>query len=196
MAFWNEVAQVELPLLGQPAPIIETAKICLVDDVTDLRTTTEDWSAWGSNRPLFNWTSVFNFNADQDNLVFALICSHPDCADALMLVRDDHIVKCDSGHRAPLVYVGFLEVAPWNQPTAVGRIYQGLGPIMLRIACELSLQRGYGGRLGLHSVAGAETFYARLGFRRLDCPSEHHEVYYELDESGAEALLRDQGDAT
>ena len=106
-----------------------------------------------------------------------------------MLARIGHVARCDGAHRGPLVYVHFLEVAPWNKPTASGRRFKGLGPIMLRIACELSDQAGYGGRVGLHSLAAAENFYRRIGFRGLDCPNEYNELYFELDEFGAEALL-------
>ena len=62
---------------------------------------------------------------------------------------------------------------------------------MLRAACDLSLQHGHGGRVGLHSLQAAEGFYRRLGFVALDCPNEYHEMYFELDESGAQALLID-----
>ncbi len=60
---------------------------------------------------------------------------------------------------------------------------------MLGISADLSKQHGYGGRIGLHSVASAESFYRRLGFRSLDCLSEHNELYFELDEDGAQALI-------
>jgi hypothetical protein len=139
--------------------------------------------------------SVFNFNAGENTLAFSLNCwDDEDDAEALMFVKDGHIVKCDSAPRQPLVYVNFLEVSPGNHPRAESRLYRGLGPIMLRIACELSVQRGYGGRVGLHSVANAEEFYRRLGFQTLACPNEYHELYLELDEISAEALLRDVGD--
>jgi hypothetical protein len=187
----HEVAQVELrPVSGGVADV---AQVYLAN-ILDVRSTTGYWSAASS--PLYNWISVFNFHAAEGVLAFGLSCLHRPYAEALMVVRDRHIVKCDNGHRDPLVYVSFLEVAPWNQPTAVEREYQGLGPIMLRIACEFSVQRGYGGRLGLHSVAAAEAFYRRLGFESLDCPSEHHELYLEVHESRAEALLHDTGELT
>ena len=62
--------------------------------------------------------------------------------------------------------------------------------MMLRLACYLSVERGFGGRIGLHSVEAAETFYRRLGFESRDCPNEYHELYFELDENGAQALLK------
>jgi hypothetical protein len=106
-----------------------------------------------------------------------------------MLIKPSHVVRCDAGHRASLVYVSFLEVAPWNHPDAAMRYFSGLGPLLLRAACQLSIERGYGGRLGLHAVSAARDFYFRLGFRMVDCPNEYNELYMELDESAARALL-------
>lgn len=62
---------------------------------------------------------------------------------------------------------------------------------MIRFACDASLQKGFKGRVGLHSVSTAEAFYGRLGFKAIDCPNEYHEIYMELNESGARELLRD-----
>jgi hypothetical protein len=107
----------------------------------------------------------------------------------MMMVRERHVVRCESGQRGPLVYVGFLEVAPWNDPSSQTRPLNGLGPIMLRMACDLSLQNGFGGRVGLHSVVAAEAFYRRLGFQGLGCPNEYNELYFELDDNGAQVLL-------
>ena len=163
-----------------------------IEDVAFLREVNHSWTTWAADNdqpdPLFNWISVFKFNAGPKTLAFTL--SGFAAAEALMVAKVGHVVRCDAGHRQPLVYVNFLEVAPWNRQHVPSRL-PALGPILLRLACDLSVQRGYRGRLGLHSVADAEDFYRRLGFRSLDCPSEYNELYFELDESGAKALLSD-----
>ena len=163
---------------------------CVIEDVAYLRETARSWTDWAAGqsrlKPLFNWVSIFNFNAAASTSV---LCLDHDGAQALMKVRDGHVVRCDANPRASLVYVGFLEVAPWNNPSIGNRLFAGLGPTLLRVACDLSLTWGCRGRIGLHSVPSAEAFHRRLGFRSLDCPNEYHELYFELDEGGAQVLL-------
>ncbi len=62
----------------------------------------------------------------------------------------------------PLVYVDIVEAAPWNRRgfDPVPR-YQGVGPTLVRGAVGLRLFLGYGGRIGLHSLAQSERFYER-----------------------------------
>jgi ribosomal protein S18 acetylase RimI-like enzyme len=140
----------------------------------------------------FNWISVFNFHSDALMLALEVAGS----VEALMQLKIGHVVRCPGECRPPLVYISFLEVAPANL-TAVAiaptrpRRGRGLGSAMVRLSCDASRQRGYEGRVGLHSVAGAVDFYRRLGFRPLDCSNEYHELYMELDADGARALLKD-----
>lgn len=171
---------------------IANANICLVERASYVRKAMREWlnqSSKYSYRPLFNWVSIFNFHANDTNSVLAIASSR---AEALMLIRDGYVVRCDRNLRKPLVYVAFIEVAPWNQ-AGPERRFSGLGPILLRAAAEYSKQRGFGGRLGLHSVPEAEQFYNRLGFQKLDCPNEYNEIYFELNEGGADHLIGGQG---
>lgn len=61
-----------------------------------------------------------------------------------------------------LVYVDYLENAPWNRkellfdPTA----YRGVGSMLMRAAIELSKAEGFKGRVGLHSLPQAEAWYS------------------------------------
>lgn len=62
--------------------------------------------------------------------------------------------------QAQLVYVEAIASAPWNrirlqQPPTL----KGVGSLLLAFARRRSLQLGYGGRLGLHSLASAQGFY-------------------------------------
>ncbi len=169
----------------------EVATLQSVRNVSCLRAVGVDWSAWtarhGGPPAVFNWVSVFNFNSAQNILLLALEIAQT--AQALMMLRVGYVVRCDGAAREPLVYVGFLEVAPWNMTGRPDRRYRGLGPVMIGIAHDLSLQQGIGGSVGLHSVSAAEGFYRRIGLRSLDCPNEYNEVYLELDVE-ARALLQ------
>ena len=66
--------------------------------------------------------------------------------------------------RKPLVYVDYLETAPWNiKPLmrAMGKDIQfaGIGTRLIEAAVRLSTDEGFKGRVGLHSLTCAERFY-------------------------------------
>lgn len=59
-----------------------------------------------------------------------------------------------------LIYVEFLASAPWNRKAIQRpRRYQGVGANLLRYARLRSVELGYGGRVGLHSLPGSVRFY-------------------------------------
>lgn len=122
-----------------------------------------------------------------------LVIYYEGSVEALMQLRDGHIVVCPEGKRDRLVYVSFLEVAPWNQQTTEGRSFRGLGPLLLRFAVQRSAQLGFGGVIGLHALRRAEEFYRRLGFGTLDCPNEYRELYFELAAVAAQRFLQEGG---
>ncbi len=66
--------------------------------------------------------------------------------------------------RRRLVYVEAIASAPWNrmeieQPPWL----KGIGRLLLLYARQRSVNLGYGGRVGLHSLPDAEGFYRRQG---------------------------------
>ena len=72
-----------------------------------------------------------------------------------------------------IIYVEALVSAPWNRP----RIQRppevkGIGRSLMLFARQRSLELGYSGRVGLHSLAGAVRFYDRIGMTRLELEPE------------------------
>ena len=64
--------------------------------------------------------------------------------------------------RLPLVYVEYLASAPWNRRLLEDPPYLlGVGRALLLFARQRSVELGYGGRVGLHALPGAEAFYRR-----------------------------------
>lgn len=60
-----------------------------------------------------------------------------------------------------LVYVDYIEAAPWNLRYSVQEArFLGVGTVLIGEAVRLSLELGYGGRAGLHALPQAERFYA------------------------------------
>ena len=86
-----------------------------------------------------------------------------ECAgemQALMAIRMDKIARLPEQAGLPLVYVDYLAAAPWNQPILVSPPrYRGAGTVMMTAAIQASRETGWEGRLGLHSLRPAETFY-------------------------------------
>ncbi len=67
----------------------------------------------------------------------------------------------------PMVYVDYIEIAPWNwiSPYFDPPKFRWAGPILLRAAIEISLDEGFKGRIGLHSLPQSADFYRRCGLR-------------------------------
>ena len=65
--------------------------------------------------------------------------------------------------RWPIVYVEAVSTAPWNR-IEIERPpwFKQVGRVLLLYARQRSMELGYSGRVGLHSLPGAEGFYRRL----------------------------------
>ncbi len=78
----------------------------------------------------------------------------------MMIVNLTETCRLPEQDGKPLVYVSFVESAPWNR-SQFGQlpIFQGVGSILLTTAINLSHDEGFGGRIGLHSLPQADAFY-------------------------------------
>jgi hypothetical protein len=99
-------------------------------------------------------------------------------------------LECQAGR--PLVYIEYLEVAPWNWPSASPRHFRGVGTVLVAAAISLSLDEGFAGRIGLHSLPQAEEFYrdvcvmSDLG----KDPNYHNLNYFEMTAEQAASFIR------
>lgn len=101
----------------------------------------------------------------------------------LMVKLAGQVAKLDPDQGKDVVYVDYLESAPWNLATMVDApLYGGIGPTLMQAAVELSYEEGFHGRIGLHALSQSEGFY------RDDCgmqccgsdPSYENLQYYEM----------------
>jgi hypothetical protein len=77
-----------------------------------------------------------------------------------MLVESGWAARLDPDRGKPLVYVEYLEAAPWNDRTSVVTPRHKLvGTWLLGGAVQRSLELGFGGRVGLHALPDSEGFY-------------------------------------
>jgi hypothetical protein len=77
--------------------------------------------------------------------------------------------RLESQRGQPMVYVDYIEIAPWNWigPYFNPPRFRWAGQILLRAAMEISLDQGFKGRIGLHSLPQSAAFYRRCGLT--DC---------------------------
>jgi len=115
----------------------------------------------------------------ESNLITqGIICLHPNCPSRL---------ECGKN----LVYVNILTVAPWNRADIISSPkYKGIGTTLITFAATFSINLGFEGRIGLHSVKQAEGFYKKLYFIDLGNDiNENNFQYLELSPDDSELLV-------
>lgn len=80
-----------------------------------------------------------------------------------------------------LVYVDYVENAPWNRKELMNTVprYRGVGSVFIRTAIEVSLLEGFKGRIGLHALPQSESFYRNTcGMTELGKDSNYQNLSY------------------
>ena len=94
---------------------------------------------------------------------FSITCN--ERVQGVMLTRSAlYTARVPADHNRPLIYIDFLESAPWNwRIPAIGQLakFKGLGSLFVRDAVRLSIEEGFHGRVGLHSLPQSESFYEK-----------------------------------
>jgi hypothetical protein len=94
----------------------------------------------------------------------------------------------------PIVYIDYLEVAPWNWPlSGISQRprYRGIGTLLFTQAVRQSFAEEFRGRVGLHSLPQSEEFYRTvLGMTPVERdPAKQNLMYFELARDRARLLL-------
>lgn len=112
----------------------------------------------------------------------------------LMVKLAGKVATLEPDQGKPLVYVDYLEVAPWNLYAMVSQpLYGGIGLLLMRAAIQLSYDEGFHGRVGLHALPQAEGFYqdtCRMHSCGLD-ESYENLAYYEMTRDLAASFTSD-----
>ncbi|TAK90827.1 MAG: GNAT family N-acetyltransferase [Verrucomicrobia bacterium] len=91
-----------------------------------------------------------------------------------------------------LAYVDYISIAPWNRPWP-GQLkrFKGVGSILLREAIRTSMDEGFRGRIGLHSLPGALTWYRdTLRMKAFGADQDYQGLhYFEFTEEQAERFM-------
>ena len=125
---------------------------------------------------------------------------HPDCWQGLMMITSSVLrrTRMEGQVGKELVYVKYLESAPWNVTAFTGPLgelpkFGAVGTRLLEVAVRRSLAHGFHGRIGLHALPNPETegFYLRRGMKPLGVDSAAENLpYYEYSEEAAQAFLK------
>lgn len=128
----------------------------------------------------WDWNSKAGYLVDP-----AVRCMGVECGgqmQGMVLIREgSHRARLAPDQGELLVYVDYVESAPWNYMAATRR-YGNVGPVLLQESILRSIALGYGGRIGLHALPQVESFYSQrcglIGFGR--DPAYHGLAYFEF----------------
>ena len=126
------------------------------------------------------------------NQSFAIVAQ--GTTQAMMIVDLTKRARLQSQLLQHLVYVDFLEVAPWNRHDLQGGTpcFTGAGSILIGTAIEFSRLQGFKGRVGLHSLPQSNSFYANAcGMEDLGADPNYANLrYFEMTPDAAERFMK------
>jgi hypothetical protein len=148
--------------------------------------------------PKAHWPQTAHWNWESKTKQIAGLLAYRSFAitsqgvtQGLMRVDLNHSARQATQVGKPLVYVEYLEVAPWNRAEFAKPRYRGVGTALLTAAVDLSLEEGFHGRIGLHSLTQAESFYrdaCRMSDLGIDINYDNLR-YFEMTSEQAAAFL-------
>jgi len=121
---------------------------------------------------------------------FCITCG--GMTQGMMQVDLTKSARIESQKGKPIVYIDYLENAPWNRPTLNNPArYRNVGTLLIRAAIELSRAEGFKGRIGLHSLPQSNNFYAsKCGMTDLGPDSDCQNLrYFEMTIDQARSFL-------
>lgn len=109
----------------------------------------------------------------------------------LMFARMDAFAREPSQRGKPLVDIDLLATAPWNRFRLVpDPQFKGIGRLLLAAAVSLSADEEFAGRVGLHALPQAESWYRDIcGMTDLGVDGTSMR-YFEMTEAQARAFVQ------
>lgn len=153
----------------------------------------------GINRSLWPQSRKWDWRDKKDaielslaNQSFSIVAQ--GTTQAMMIIDLTKRARLNSQQLQHLVYVDFLEAAPWNRNDLQGggpRL-TGAGSIMMGTAIELSRAQGFKGRVGLHSLPQSNSFYANAcGMADLGADPNYSNLrYFEMTPDVADNFIK------
>ncbi|BCL40033.1 GNAT family N-acetyltransferase [Nostoc sp. MS1] len=156
-------------------------------DLTELQTkhANDYTSSWKEQLRLFtqgdkfwDWEFKLEFVINKQPNREGYAIEYEGETQGLMIIETQlHGSRLASGKR--LVYVDGIASAPWNREMIQRPPqYKGVGTALLAFARTRSLELGYNGRVGLHSLPEAEKFYDNQGMMDLGEDEDYDDLIY------------------
>jgi hypothetical protein len=141
-----------------------------------------------------NWH--WDWSAKADNLNFlAYRCFAVECEgrkQGLMMISTiGWRGRSDSQIGKPVLYIEYIESAPWNLAGLVENPqFSGVGIALMQAAIQVSVEEGFAGRIALHSLPQSQPFYRRY-MDDLGIDPAHVEklCYFEMTENQAKEFV-------
>jgi GNAT superfamily N-acetyltransferase len=113
-----------------------------------------------------------------------------DVTQGLMFVRMDAFACEPSQRHKPIVDIDLLATAPWNRFRLVAEPqFKGIGRLLLAAAVSLSIHEEFNGRISLHALPQAESWYRDVcGMTDLGIDGTGMR-YFEMTEAQAKAFV-------
>ena len=124
---------------------------------------------------------------------YAVVCDG-EWQGVMLTKSATHFARLGEARGKTLVYVDFLEVAPWNWTIpGIGQFgrFGLIGPRLFEHAVLQSWKEGFEGRIGLHSLPQSEGFYRdACQMTHLGDDDDHDGLtYFELSSDNANRIL-------
>ncbi|MBX9600048.1 MAG: hypothetical protein K2X35_03550 [Bryobacteraceae bacterium] len=129
--------------------------------IEDLRARQAPRSKWPEHG---HWDWRKKHAATQGLLAYRMLGLRSDgrMQGLMLVVTAGHACRIAEQKNKEMVYVDYVATAPWNSPSVVEEPQYGMvGRVLIAAAIQLSLDEGFKGRLGLHSLPQAEEFYRK-----------------------------------
>ncbi len=148
----------------------------------------EEHGHWDWRRKVAHYSGQLSYQ------FFAVECGGK--TQGMMIVNTMKRCRLPQQTNRHLVYVEYLEAAPWNRREVTSDPqYKGVGSVLIAAAIQLSIDEGNHGRLGLHALPQADTFYRDVcGMTDLGSDASYSPQYalryFETTEEQSAAFMR------
>lgn len=141
----------------------------------------------------WDWSAKANELTYLSHCGWAIECEG-DFQGVMLVDLASHFADLEADRGKPVLYLEYLEAAPWNwdcPELSRQKTYRGIGSILFQRAVEQSNEQGFHGRIGLHALPQAESFYEQAcGMTRFGKdPDKEGLVYFELSRADAAKRL-------
>lgn len=163
----------------------------LRDVVERMKAAGVDRTKWPQSRH-WDWRQKAQaFDGVLANPGFCVTCQ--GMTQGMMFLDLLHKARIQTQAGKDLVYIEYLETAPWNQRHIAGDEvrFAGVGTLLVYAAIQLSREEGFKGRIGLHALPQSNAWYANVcGMTDLGADPNYHQLrYFEMTPEQAEAFI-------